>query len=83
MKKIAKVKSLCSKPLRKRYLAATPAEREALRPAIEQEQASTCRRMARKGYRLEGTVTDVYGLFTRGQGQGAVRLDRHAEAVPA
>ena len=72
MKRICKLAGIASKPLQQRYLAATPEEREAL---VEQESQWMLEKMARHGYRLEATVAGVYGLFTPGQAQGAVRRE--------
>ena len=66
MKKIVKLKKLCSRPLQIRYQVASAKEREAMRPVIEEESQWVIRKMAKKGYQLEATVLDVYGVFTRG-----------------
>jgi len=83
MKRICRLAGIVSKPLQRRYLAATPEEREALAPVLESESRWMLEKMARRGYRLEATVAGVYGLFTRGQAQGAVRLEEaSAETTP-
>ncbi len=74
MKRVSKLAGIVSKPLQRRYLLATEAERRALLPVIEQESQWMIDRMARKGYRLEARVADVYGLFTRGSARGTVCL---------
>ena len=37
--------------------------------------------MSRKGYRLEGTVGGVLGIFTRGPAQGSIRLGEEAAVM--
>ena len=74
MKRVSKLAGIVSKPLQRRYLLATEAERENLLPAIERESQWMIDKMARKGYRLEARVCGVYGLFTRGAARGTVRL---------
>ncbi|MHC4992913.1 MAG: hypothetical protein ACYTGC_18220 [Planctomycetota bacterium] len=82
-KKVARIVGLCSPPLRRRYLCATPEEREALRPVVDQESGWILERMRRKGYELEGTVAGVLGVFTRGQARGTLELRREPAAVTA
>ena len=74
MQKTAKMKWLIRKPVRLRYFAATPEQREALQPVIEAERAWRIGKMAKKGFQLEATVADVFGVFTRGSAQGTVQL---------
>ena len=74
MKKVAKIKGICSRPLQQRYLAAGPEERAALRELVEKESGWMIDKMARKGYRLEATVAGVYGIFTRGPASGTIEL---------
>ena len=41
-------------------------------------------RMAVKGYRLEATVADVLGVFTRGPARGAIKmLEAEEQALSA
>ena len=80
MKKVAKIVGLCSPPLQRRYRSATPDERAALDEIVEQEQDWIINKLAKKGYRLEGKVGGVYGIFTRGQARGTIELLR-ADAV--
>jgi hypothetical protein len=74
MKKVAKIKGIVSRPLQIRYLEASEAERASLRRAIEEESHWMIDKMRRKGYRLEATVADVFGVFTRGAAAGTVRV---------
>ena len=74
MKKVARIVGLCSPPLQRRYLSATPSERTALDPIVDQESHWIIDKMGRKGYRLEAKVGGVYGIFTRGQARGTIRL---------
>ncbi|MHC4947456.1 MAG: hypothetical protein ACYTG1_04245 [Planctomycetota bacterium] len=78
MKKVVRIVGICSRPLQARYLAATPAERKELDVVVEQESSWMVGRMQNKGYRLEGTVAGVLGIFTRGPAQGSIVL-RHRE----
>jgi hypothetical protein len=73
-RKMLKTRKFGSPRLRRRYLAATPGEREQLRPILEAERETVLRRMNARGYRLEAVVADVVGVFTRGAGSGAIRL---------
>jgi hypothetical protein len=83
MKKVVKIVGLCSPPLQQRYLAASGPEQERLRPILEQERGWIMEKMHSKGYRLEGTVVDVLGIFTRGPARGAIRLcEREATITP-
>jgi hypothetical protein len=81
MKKIARVVGLCSRPLQRRYLSATPSERAEIRTIVERESDWIMEKMARKGYRLEGTVGEIYGIFTRGHGRGTIRLQQEVGAT--
>lgn len=81
MKRISKLAGLVSKPLQRKYLVATPEERASLHSLIEKESEWMVQKMARKGYRLEATVADVYGLFTRGAARGTVRMRDVREPV--
>lgn len=74
MKRVCKLAGIVSRPLQARYLMATEAEREALLPVIQQESRWMIDKMAGKGYRLEATVNEVFGLFTRGSARGTTRL---------
>ncbi len=74
MKKPCKLQSLVSKPLLRRWLVATPVERDALRPVVEKEADWRIRRREHKGWVLEARVAEVFGLFTRGQGRGTIHL---------
>jgi hypothetical protein len=78
MKRIVKIKGLCSKPLQQRYLSATPGERQALLDVVRQESQCMIDKMRAKGFQLEGTAGDIYGIFTRGQGRGTIRLGEDA-----
>lgn len=78
MKKIAKIKGLCSRPLQERYSSATPEERQELLEVVRTESRWMIDKMRGQGFELEGTVGDIYGIFTRGQGQGTVRLGSDA-----
>jgi hypothetical protein len=78
MKKIATIKGLCSRPLQQRYLAATAEERRELLEVVRKESSWMIEKMRGKGYRLEGTVGDIYGIFTRGQARGSIRLGEEA-----
>jgi hypothetical protein len=80
VKKVARIVGLCSKPVQQRYLAATPAEQASLRAVVDREQDWIVQKMRKKGYRLEGRVAGVYGLFTRGPARGTIELE--AAAVP-
>ncbi len=72
MKKLAKLKKLCSRPMQIRFLAASEEERKALRSVIEDEAQWVIRKMERKGFQLEATVCEVYGVFTRGAAKGTL-----------
>jgi hypothetical protein len=73
MKRVSKLVGIVPRELQERYVGASEAERASLRPVIEREQGWMIERMAAKGYRLEGTVLDVFGLFTRGPARGTLR----------
>ncbi len=82
MKKVVKVKGIVSRPLRQRYLYAPEAERAALKPVVDEESRWMIERMAARGYRLEATVSDVLGIFTRGPAAGALKpLEQRDPAV--
>jgi len=84
VKKVARIKGICSRPLQARYLAAGDEEREVLRGLVEKESLWMIRKMARRGYRLEATVAGVYGVFTRGPAEGTIELRVvEAEALTA
>ena len=74
VKRVCRLTGIVSRPLQTRYLLATEAERETLKPVIQQESRWMVDKMARKGYRLEATVSEVFGLFTRRGAIGTVRL---------
>ena len=74
MKRVSKLKGLVGKPLQKRYLSATESEREALQPMIDRESEWIMQKMYRKGYKLEATVSGIYGLFTRGAAVGTTKI---------
>jgi hypothetical protein len=74
MKKVSRIVGLCSRPLQRRYLAATPEERRTLDEVVRSESDWIISKLRRKGYELEGTVCGVYGVFTRGQARGTLRL---------
>lgn len=80
MKKVARIKGIVSKPLQQRYLTANESERLAMRELIERESQWMVEKMARKGYQLEGTVAEVYGIFTRGAARGTLKVPAHQEA---
>lgn len=82
MKKVARIVGLCSKPLQNRYLAAPAEERGALLEVVHQESDWIINKMRKKGYGLEGTVADIYGIFTRGQARGTIRLKDQTAVVP-
>jgi len=82
MKKVARIVGLCSRPLQQRYLAAPKEERGALLEVVHQESDWIINKMRTKGYALEGTVADIYGIFTRGQARGAIRLHDQTADVP-
>jgi hypothetical protein len=80
MKKIVKIKGIVSVPNQLRYIGSSPHEREELRPIIESESQWMIQKMERKGFRMEGTVADVYGIFTRGPAVGTLCVcDRNRE----
>ena len=74
MKKPAKLKRLVSRPMQIRYLAASDENRQAMRQLIEEESQWRINKMQKRGFRLEATVDDVFGLFTRGPARGKVKL---------
>ena len=74
MKKVARIVGLCSPALQRRYLSASPSEREALASIVDQESDWIVNKLGRKGYRLEGRVAGIYGIFTRGQARGTIEL---------
>lgn len=78
MKKIVSIKGLCSRPLQQRYLSATPEERRELLEVVRKESSWMIGKMRNKGYELEATVGDIYGIFTRGQGRGTIRVGEEA-----
>jgi hypothetical protein len=81
MKKVARIVGLCSKPLQRRYLAATPGERQGLLEIVDQESDWILNKMRKKGYVLEGKVADIYGIFLRGQARGTIQLERDQASV--
>ena len=72
MKKVTKLVGIVSRALQMRYLICGEQERDALKPLIERESEWMIKRMAHKGYQLEPTVSEVYGLFTRGPAIGTL-----------
>ena len=48
--------------------------REALLKVVDAESDWIINKMAKKGYRLEGTVADIYGIFLRGSACGTIRM---------
>ncbi|UCF66950.1 MAG: hypothetical protein JSV80_14360 [Acidobacteriota bacterium] len=78
MKKVAKIVGLCSRPLQVRYLAASESERAALRELVEGESGWILGKMRSKGYELEATVGEIYGIFTRGPARGTIKLSEHS-----
>ena len=73
MKKVVKLRKLVSRPMQIRFQLASEEEREAMRPVIQEEGKWVIQKMAKKGFELEATVFDVYGLFTRGPAKGNLR----------
>ena len=82
MKKVSKIVGLCSRPLQRRYLSATPEERAQLDTVVRSESDWIVNKLRRKGYELEGTILGIYGVFTRGQARGTLRIGT-AEPVSA
>jgi hypothetical protein len=78
MAKVVKVKGLCSRPLQRRILEASEAERAGLLETVEAESSWMIEKMGRKGYTLEAVVAGVYGVFTRGPAAGKLELRRRA-----
>ena len=83
MKKVAKLKKLVSRPLQVRYLNASEQERESLLPVIEAERRWRIDKLTRKGYQLEATVAEVYGVFTRGTARGTLNTSAAATEATA
>lgn len=80
MKKVARIRGIVSKTLQERYLGATEDERLAMRELIDRESRWMIEKMGRKGYQLEGTVAEVYGIFTRGAARGRLKVLEPQEA---
>lgn len=79
MKKIVKMRKLVSRPMQIRYQTASAEERAAMRSVIDQESQWVVEKMAKKGFQLEATVFDVYGVFTRGPAQNSLQTTAAAE----
>ena len=80
MAKDAKLKKLMPSPLRRRYVAAHPEQKQALESLAASEREAVIAKMGDKGYRLEAVVGEVYGLFTRGSAVGTTRMASRDEA---
>ena len=78
MKKVSKIVGLCSRPIQRRYLAATPDERRQLDEVVRSERDWIINKLRRKGYEMEGTILGIYGVFTRGQARGTLRVREQA-----
>jgi hypothetical protein len=76
MMKVVKIKGLCSKPLQRRILEATDAERHALRGLADRERDWIINKMHRKGYELEAVVAAMVGIFTRGPARGTLEVQK-------
>lgn len=83
MSKHLRLKPFARRALRRRYLKASDEDRAALRPALEASRDEVVQRMVARGYRLEATVSDVMGLFTRGPARGSIRLHESPTTEPA
>jgi len=81
MKKIVKVKGLCSRELQAQVLAAEGDERRALLERIVEERHWMIARMHAKGYELEASVFGIYGIFTRGPARGTLRREEEVGAA--
>ena len=78
MKKVVKIKGLCSRPLQRRILEAGESERAALLETLSAESDWMIERMQRKGYELEAIVAGMYGIFTRSFARGTLEPQRKA-----